>query len=98
MNTMVAINKLNWEARKMICPKCHSENVTVQIVETGAKTSKLGNAGKAMLHNTGRAAAGVMTLGASNLFISKEKGHTHTKISSQKMCVCQKCGNSWAIK
>lgn len=82
----------------MKCPECGSENVTVQIVETGSKTSKKGNGLLGHVNNTARALTAVSTLGMSNLVWKKSKGGEKTKNQMQKVCLCQNCGHSWEIK
>ena len=82
----------------MLCKKCKSENVTIQMVETGGKTKKTGNGLGGIMHNTLRAGAAVSTLGLSNLVIPKAKGKEKTKTKLQKVCLCQDCGYSWNIK
>ena len=34
------------EEKNMICPKCGSQNVNVQMIQTGGKTKKKGKEGK----------------------------------------------------
>ena len=81
----------------MVCPKCNSENVTIQIEQTSSKTKKHGNGIGGKVNNTARALTAVCTLGASNLLWKKSKGSEKTKIQNQKVCVCQNCGYSWPI-
>ena len=86
----------------MICPKCQSNNVTVQLVETGqkGKTTKtsLGVGGHA--YNATRGLMAISTLGMSNLFMKKTKGKEHSKIKTKNetYCICQECGNTWKVK
>lgn len=82
----------------MKCPECGSENVTIQMMETGSKTSKKGNGLLGHVNNTARAITAVSTLGMSNLIWKKSKGGEKTKFETEKVCLCQNCGNSWTIK
>lgn len=82
----------------MKCPECGSENVTIQMMETGSKTSKKGNGLLGHVNNTARAITAISTLGVSNLVWKKSKGGEKTKTVMQKVCLCQNCGNSWTIK
>ncbi len=86
----------------LMCPKCKSHNVNVQMVEVGSttKTKKSGVGLGGHAHNAMRTGAAMVTLGASNLVIKKatgtEKGKTKTK--NETYCICQNCGHSWKKK
>ena len=86
----------------LMCPKCKSHNVNVQLVEVGSTTktkqSSVGLGGHA--HNAARAGAAIMTLGASNLVIKKATGTEKSKgkVKTKPFCVCQDCGNTWKAK
>lgn len=82
----------------MICPKCHSENVSIEMVQTKGKTKKHGNGLGGHLNNAARGATAVMTLGMSNLVWKKSKGKEKMKYTNEKVCICQNCGHSWTIK
>lgn len=81
----------------MVCPKCNSENVNVQIEQVSSKTKKHGNGFGGIVNNTARAATAVCTLGVSNLVWKKSKGGEKTKVENKKVCVCQNCGHSWDL-
>ena len=81
----------------MVCPKCNSENVTVQIEQVSSKTKKHGNGFGGIVNNTARAATAVCTLGMSNLVWKKSKGGEKTTVENKKVCVCQNCGHSWDL-
>ena len=83
---------------KMKCPKCGSENVKVQMVESGSKTSKKGTGLLGNLNNAARTATAVCTLGMSNIVWKKSKGTEKTKTILEKVCLCQNCGESWSIE
>lgn len=82
----------------MICPKCGSENVTIEIEQVGSKTKKHGNGLGGIANNTARGITAVATLGVSNLVWKKSKGNEKTTVQNQKVCLCQNCGNSWALE
>jgi len=82
----------------MKCPKCKSDNVMIQMMETGSKTKKTGNGFGGIAHNTVRAGLAISTLGLSNLVVPKAKGKEKTKTKMQKIALCQECGHSWNIK
>ena len=77
----------------MKCPKCGSDNVNVQIVQTGAKTS---TKGKGCLFGIGRALLVICTLGLWLVF-AKKKAKSKTKFINEKQAVCSNCGNSWKV-
>ena len=81
----------------MVCPKCNSENVNVQIEQVSSKTKKHGNGFGGIVNNTARAATAVCTLGMSNLVWKKSKGVEKTTVENKKVCVCQNCGHSWDL-
>jgi hypothetical protein len=81
----------------MVCPKCNSENVNVQIEQVSSKTKKHGNGFGGIVNNTARAATAVCTLGMSNLVWKKSKGGEKTTVENKKVCVCQNCGHSWDL-
>ena len=81
----------------MVCPKCNSENVNVQIEQISSKTKKHGNGFGGIVNNTARAATAVCTLGMSNLVWKKSKGGEKTTVENKKVCVCQNCGHSWDL-
>lgn len=82
----------------MKCPKCKSDEVTIQLVQTDAKTKKHGNGLMGHTKNAARGLAALSTFGMSNLVIKKSKGSEKTTFVNQKICLCQNCGNSWEIK
>lgn len=79
----------------MKCPKCKSDNVTIQIVSEGETTKKHGNGLGGHLNNMARATMAVGTLGMSNLIWKKSKGNEKTKVKNVTMCICQNCGYTW---
>lgn len=81
----------------MVCPKCNSENVNVQIEQVSSKTKKHGNGFGGIVNNTARAATAICTLGMSNLVWKKSKGGEKTTVENKKVCVCQNCGHSWDL-
>ena len=76
------------------CPKCGSENVTVQIVTTEMKTKNYSTGFGGKAHNAGRSMLAIGTFGMSNLFIRKRGGEEDTKVGSKKVFICQNCGFS----
>lgn len=79
----------------MICPKCGSQNVNVQMIQTEGKTKKKGNGVGGHMNNAARGVTAVFTLGLSNLVWKKSKGGEKTTFTNESVCVCQNCGNSW---
>ena len=77
----------------MTCPKCKSENVTVQVVQTNMQTRERG---RGCLWSIGRGFLICCTFGLW-LLVGKSKGKNNTKIKSESQAVCQNCGNRWTI-
>lgn len=59
----------------MECPKCGSEAVIVQVMETKSKTKKKGIGLGGHINNTARGLTAVATLGVSNLVWKKIQRH-----------------------
>jgi len=77
----------------MVCPRCGSNNVDVQIVQDSAvtRTKKTG-----CLWGIGRLFLIICTCGLW-LLIGKRKSKSTTTYSNHKVAVCKTCGNSWDI-
>lgn len=73
----------------MICPKCKSENVTVQAV-TDVKTKHRGCLGWFMWILLAVCTLGLILI-IPLITNSKTKSRTHTE------AVCQDCGNRWRV-
>lgn len=71
----------------MKCPKCGSESVNVQMVNTKAKTNNAG-----IIYKTIRFCLIFCTCGLW-LLVPSRKGNT--KIKSKSVAVCQNCGHNW---
>ena len=82
----------------MVCRRCRSNNVTIQMEQVGGRTAKHGPGLGGNINNTARALTAIGTLGMSNLFWKKSKGTEKTKVKNEKICICQDCGYSWKIK
>lgn len=77
----------------MICPKCKSENVTVQMIQTGSKSSHKGGG---CLWGIGRMFLICITCGLW-LLVGKHKGGSKTKINNEKRAICQNCSYEWKV-
>lgn len=75
----------------MVCPKCGSENVSIQLVQVSAKSR---TKGKGCLYTIGRWFLIICTGGLWLLF-GKKKTKTTTKFINRKVAICQGCGNQW---
>ena len=82
----------------MVCPKCNSENVNVQIEQVSSKTKKHGNGFGGHLNNAARGVTALCTFGVSNLVWKQRKAHEKTVVNNEQVCLCHNCGNSWTIK
>lgn len=82
----------------MKCPKCKSEDVTVELAQTKGKTKKHGVGLGGHVNNAARGVAAMSTLGLSNLVWKKSKGTEKTSFKNEAMCICQNCGHVWKAK
>jgi len=82
----------------MNCPNCGSDNVTISMVQSEGKTKHKGVGLGGHVNNAARGLTAVATLGMSNLVWKKSKGTSKTEMITEKVCLCQSCGNSWTIK
>lgn len=73
----------------MKCPKCESENVNVQVVNSKVKTNNTG-----IIHACGRLLLICCTLGLWLLVPSRKE---NSKIKNKTMAVCQSCGYHWNV-
>ena len=81
----------------MQCPKCSSENVSVEMVQTEGKTKKHGNGIGGHINNAARGMTAMFTFGLSNLVWKKSTGNEKTKFKRETICICQNCGNTWKL-
>lgn len=82
----------------MMCPRCGSEDVTIEMVQTSGKRKDKGIGAGGHANNAARGLTAVCTLGVSNIFWKKSNGTGKMKYDNQKVCLCQNCGNSWTLK
>lgn len=82
----------------MKCPKCSSENVSIELVQSGGRTRKHGTGFGGKTNNAARGITALSTLGASNLVWKKSKGTEKMKYKNAKVALCQGCGNDWTVK
>ena len=75
------------------CPKCGSNNVSIQIVQTGSVTN---TKKKGCLYSLFRTLLIICTLGLWSLF-GKKKEKSRTTYTNQKVAVCQNCGHQWNV-
>lgn len=81
----------------MKCMRCASNNVTVEVMQSGGRTRKHGTGLGGNMNNAARGFTALGTLGTSNLFWKKSKGTEKMKFKMQKVAICQGCGHDWAI-
>lgn len=72
--------------------------MTISIQQSSAKTKKYGNSFGGHMNNLARGLTAACTLGISNLVWKKSKGGEKAVITSEKICLCQNCGNSWIME
>ena len=83
------------QLKHIVCPKCGSDDVLIQMVEVGQRSAHKGVGAIGHANNAARLVTAGMTLGMSNLVWKKSKGTTRTKTVNKTMAVCQCCGHSW---
>lgn len=76
-----------------ICPKCGSEHVIFQVVQTGATTK---TKGKGILYTLGRWTLIVCTCGLWLVF-GKKAAKSTTKVKNETRAICQDCGSTWTV-
>lgn len=77
----------------IMCPMCKNRNVTVQLIQTGSKSS---HNSRGCLWSLMRITLIICTCGLW-LIVGKSLGKSKTTFKNAKMCVCQSCGHSWKI-
>ncbi|RRD50724.1 hypothetical protein [Arachnia propionica] len=82
----------------MQCPSCHSENIQVQMIQHGQKTTHKGLGFGGRMNNIARKAVALVTCRFSNLFWKKNLGTSTSKAANKSMGVCQECGMNWELK
>lgn len=73
----------------MVCPKCKSDKVNVQMVNTKVKTNNTG-----IIHSLARLTLILCTCGLWLLVPSRKY---NSKVKNKSMAVCQNCGHSWNV-
>lgn len=77
----------------MTCPKCGSDKVNVNVVQTSATSS---TKKKGCLFGIGRVILIICT-GGLWLIFGKKKAKTKTSFTNATKAVCQNCGNTWNV-
>lgn len=78
----------------LVCPKCGSHNVNVQIAQTKGRQS---NHDAGCLAQCGRMLLIICTCGLW-LLVPKFTGSGKMKYKNETMAVCQNCGHQWKVK
>lgn len=71
----------------MTCPKCGSDKVNVQMVDSKIKTNNVGI--------IGRLARLTLILCTCGLWLLVPKRKSNSKVKSKSVAVCQNCGHHW---
>lgn len=74
----------------MVCPKCQSENVKVDMIQVKGKTN---NAGPIYW-----LIRGTLILCTAGLWLLVPTRRGNTKFKNKPMAICQSCGNTWNVK
>lgn len=77
----------------MVCPRCGSSNISIQIMQSAAKTHTRGTG---FMQWFFRPLLIVCTAGLW-LLIGKRKSTSKTKFKNEKLAICQNCGKSWKV-
>lgn len=77
----------------MKCSKCGSQNVTISLEQSSAKTKVRGTG---CLWSLMRLILIICTCGLW-LIIGARKGTNKTKFNNRKVALCQNCGHKWYI-
>ena len=77
----------------MTCPRCGNQNVNVQLVQMGARTS---TKKKGCLYGIARFLL-ICCTGGLWLLFGKKKATSKTVFAHAKQAVCSNCGHSWTI-
>lgn len=81
----------------MVCPKCGSEYVSIEMIPEGGKVTKQGIGLGGRINNKARKKAAFLTLGMSNLVWKKTTGTEKSKTKMSKVALCQNCGYDWKV-
>ena len=73
------------------CPKCGSNHISFQVIQTGATTR---TKEKGCLYSLGRLILIVCTLGLWLVF-GRKKSKSKTTFTNKKVAICQNCGYQW---
>lgn len=96
--TMIRAQVKKKDPNRLYCQKCGSDDIFIQMIETGTKTVKDGIGAAGQINNLARGVTAIGTLGMSNIVWKKSKPRHHHEILSKKICICQNCGRSWEMK
>lgn len=77
----------------MICPRCGSQNVSVTLEQSSAKTKKRG---MGCLWTMCRWFLIICTCGLW-LLVGRRKGTDKTKFNNTTVALCQNCGYKWNV-
>lgn len=82
----------------MKCTQCGSDNVTVELFQSGGRTRQHGVGFGGNMNNAARGLTAMSTLGMSNLVWKKSKGTEKSRYKAQKVALCQGCGHDWVVR
>lgn len=77
----------------MTCPRCNSENVKIDMIQSQIKYK---HTDRGIIWKLTRLLLIVCT-GGLWLIFGKSKGTSKSKIKYEKKAICQECGNAWTI-
>lgn len=94
VNNTTTSNVTPGNAPSITCPKCGSDNISIQFEETGSKTTKKKNS---IVRSAARGGA-IMATGGLWALTPKHDGKEKTKNKLKKFAICQNCGKSWKVR
>lgn len=77
----------------LVCPKCGSSNVNIQVQQVGARTS---TKKKGCIYKLARIMLIICTCGLWLVF-GKKNSTSKTAFVNTKLAICQSCGKSWTV-
>lgn len=82
----------------MNCVRCFSQNVNVELLQSGGRTRKHGTGFGGKMNNAARGVTALSSFGISNLVWKKSEGTERMKYKTSKTAICQNCGHSWSVR
>lgn len=82
-------------AKKLKCPKCGNEDISIQLTQGKSITKTKGTSGIA---KDTRKMMNIASLGLWGKTTGQKAAKSTTKSKTNKFALCQSCGHDWKIK